>query len=206
MRIGFDVDGVLADFNSSFIDRVISVTGRDLFPPRPFDIPCWDYPEFYGYTTEENQAVWQSIVNDKGFWLGLSPYWDAMTILERLRVLSLSHDLYFITSRPGLMAKAQTEVWLATHSGDFMWNPTVLISSDKGACAHALKLDMYIDDRFENCRDVADNTVGCTVYLINRPWNTHYLVYARYSKLYRVESANEMLDAYPPLVLDEKAA
>ena len=54
MRIGFDVDGVLADFNKRFIERVIAITGRDLFPPRPFDIPTWNYPEHYGYTAEES--------------------------------------------------------------------------------------------------------------------------------------------------------
>ena len=36
MVIGLDVDGVLADFNTPFIARIIQVTGRDLFPPRPF--------------------------------------------------------------------------------------------------------------------------------------------------------------------------
>lgn len=197
MKLGFDVDGVFADFNSSFIERVVVVTGRDLFPPRPFDIPCWDYPEHYGYTREETSAVWQGIEKDRTFWLNLSPYDGAMDILERIRVLSIDHDhdVYFITSRPGIGAKGQTETWLATHSGDFLWNPTVLVSGDKGRCAKALKLDYYIDDRFENCLDVAVSGGGCQTFLMDRPWNNR--ADHEDDRLTRVDAVSEMLDALP---------
>ncbi len=50
LKIGVDVDWVLANFNDSFIERVIKVTGEDKFPPRPFDITTWDYPQVYGYS------------------------------------------------------------------------------------------------------------------------------------------------------------
>jgi 5'(3')-deoxyribonucleotidase len=190
MRIGFDVDGVLADFNRSFIERVVTVIGRDLFPPRPFDIPCWDYPEHYGYTSEETTAVWKDVVADPTFWSRLQPYDEATSVLERLRVLSLDHDLYFVTSRPGIQAKQQTETWLAVHSGDFLWNPTVLISGDKDRCARALKLEAYIDDRWENCVNVASQPSETTVYLLDRPWNQD----RHSSYVHRTKSADAFLD------------
>lgn len=171
MKIGCDVDGVLADFNTRFIERVVRETGRDLFPPRPFDIPCWNYPTHYGYTREEESSVWNGIKQDRGFWLGLDAYDYAPAIIERLRVLSVDHDVYFITSRPGLQTKTQTEVWLSTRSGDFLWTPTVLVSSEKGMCARALQLDAYIDDNWDNCVDVAVSEPNGQTFCLDRPWN-----------------------------------
>lgn len=190
MRIGVDVDGVLADFNTAFIRRVKDVTGRDLFP-EGYEPTTWNYPESLGYTREEVSKVWDHVTADPTFWLNLSPYWDAMTVLERLRTEFGNDDVYFITSRPGVRAKAQTEVWLATHSGDFTWNPTVLISSEKGACAKALKLDYYVDDRFENVHDVLRQTGARTAaYLLDRPWNTSF------ETLLRVDATSDFLDVF----------
>ena len=181
MKIGFDVDGVFADFNSSFINRVIKVTGRDLFPPRPFDIPTWNYPEAYGYSNKEVNAAWENIKADKAFWFMLPAYHDTTTTLKDIGSNTNNNDIYFITSRPGVLAKAQTEDWLQFNSQSHIEFPTVLISSEKGLCADALDLDAYIDDRWENCQDVrierkeqcADGTEICKtkVYLLDRPWN-----------------------------------
>jgi 5'(3')-deoxyribonucleotidase len=172
MRIGIDVDGVLADFNSSFINRVTSTTGRDLFPPRPFDIPCWDYPEYYGYTREETSQVWETIKSDRFFWQNLPTYpttlYDLFTLAARFE--GHDDDLYFITSRPGIRAKRQTENWLEARWPARTVAPlTVLISSRKGDCARALNLDVYVDDRIENVVDVVGT--GTRTFLYSHPWN-----------------------------------
>lgn len=177
MIIGCDIDGVLADFNTSFIKRVISITGCDLFPSRPFDIPTWDYPEFYGYTKDETSAVWKAITADEYFWENLAGYEDAIDVISRLfdHAVNGHADVYFITSRPGIEAKYQTEQWLQdrAYGNDDIYDPvpTVLISSAKGLCAQALKLDAYVDDRWENCVDVATTSPKTKVFLLDRPWN-----------------------------------
>jgi 5'(3')-deoxyribonucleotidase len=170
MIIGFDLDGVAADFNSAMINKVIEVTGKDLFPPRPFDIPTWDYPQHYGYTNEECSAVWSEIKRDDGFWSGLNAYPAAVQILRWLSKLVEygQADVYFVTSRPGTSAKAQTEMWLGARGVD---SPTVLISSDKGGVAKALKLDFYVDDKTENCVDVATASPKTKTYMLAQPWN-----------------------------------
>ncbi len=190
MRIGIDVDGVLADFNTAFILRVIKETGKDLFPRRPFDIPTWNYPESYGYTNDEVHAVWTAIKADPQFWLNLPPYADT---LQSLSVLSQkSHegnDLYFVTSRPGINAKSQTEKWLRENG--FKDRPTVLISSEKGLCAEALNLDAYIDDRDLNVRDVSDARGQNTkTFLLDRPWNRGFSLEKHF--ITRIATLSEM--------------
>lgn len=172
VRVGVDVDGVLANFNEAFIDRVVRITGRDLFPERPFDIPCWNYPEFYGYTKEENDAVWNSIETDGSFWESLPAYPDTADAIEYLLSRSrwCGDDIYFVTSRPGINAKQQTEHWLLWHGYS---RPTVLISGAKGLCARALKLDVYIDDRWENTVDTAKQNTR--TFLMHRPWNATHI-------------------------------
>lgn len=168
MRIGVDVDGVLADFNSAFINRVITVTGRDLFPPRPFDIPTWNYPEHYGYTADEVSAVWEDIKADAGFWYTLNGYPETRSTLATLA--GFNQDIYFVTARPGVRSKQQTEQWLVDMG--FIY-PTVLISSAKGLCARALNLTHYIDDRWENVVDVRQYNPTTQVFLLTQPWNVN---------------------------------
>lgn len=174
----------------------------DLFPPRPFDIPVWNYPEHYGYNAAQMSAVWESVKNDPKFWLKLGPYPEASAALAGLNGKIMDgDDVYFITSRLGVEAKSQTESWLRLWGFENI--PTVLISSAKGLCAQALKLDLYIDDRWENAVDVAgkheiiDNTVtwvqsNVLTCLIDRPWNQGK-DHERYG-IVRVRYATDVLD------------
>lgn len=189
MKLGIDVDGVLADFNSSYIHRVVAVTKRDLFPARPFTISTWNYPESYGYTKGEVSTVWESIKRDPQFWRDLPAYPETRTALHRLSGLGGAHDIYYITSRPGVQAKRQTETWLRDHG--LRDRPTVLISSFKGLCARALELDRYVDDRDANVLDVALTSIPTRTYLVSRPWNAEFD--AAGHKVVRVESVVEML-------------
>lgn len=173
MRIGFDVDGVLADFNTSFIERCIEVTGKDLFPPRPFEIPTWHYPQLYGYTEAEmdfvNGPVWGSVKSDPTFWRFLPGYDWTPEVLDALRGLQNNgHDIYFVTDRAGVNPKRQTEDFLRALGFHF---PTVLISGKKALVAEALRLDLYVDDRFENAVSVGQGVPACKTFLLNRPWN-----------------------------------
>lgn len=164
--IGVDIDGVLADFNGAYIDLMIEIGDRDLFPPRPFDIPTWNYPEHYGYTKKEVNASWDAIRDSLTFWSKLKPLPGTDEFL--LELDRVTDNLYFVTSRVGKSVKWQTEWWLKGFLG---YSPAVLISSEKGECCHALKVDYYLDDKNENCADVSRRSLATKGYMLAQPWN-----------------------------------
>jgi hypothetical protein len=180
-RIGIDMDGCLADFNTAFINLIIKETGEDLFPPRPFDITEWHYPQSFGYTNGKHlNKVWKAIEESDTFWETLKPLKGAQETIIQLygRVLK-GDDVYFITTRPStgkVSAKHQTEKWLMNQTVGYLdiwadFYPTVLVTSQKGAVAQALNLTHLIDDKWENCVDVEVSTDETQVYLLDRSWN-----------------------------------
>jgi 5'(3')-deoxyribonucleotidase len=176
MKIGFDVDGVLANFVPAYQNKFVEVTGRDAF--EPMDIlnpPCWDWPTLRGYTKEDTGKVWASICADPNFWLALRPLWGNVRTLGLLAPsLEKNHDVYFITSRPGVAVKRQTEEWLRQFVAHYQaQDPTVLIVGHrvKGLVAKALKLDVYIDDNLDNVNDCARESIATRTYLLDAAYN-----------------------------------
>jgi len=172
MKIGFDVDGVLADFSSAYAKRLIEVTGMNLLPegdPNDY-IQTWYWPtDQFTYSKPQDKETWKSITSDDKFWLNLNPYPDAKDVVSKLADLwDEGHEIYFITNRPGIKTKLQTEQWLINLGTGIL--PTVIVSEEKGLNARALKLDFYIDDKNENCTDVRDHsTTNCL--MLARGWN-----------------------------------
>lgn len=196
MRIGLDIDGVLADFNTSFIRLIREVTGVQL--PSPSD----DYPDRWNYTKnvlsrEQEDKVWKKIKTTK-FWVTLDPLPDCGTVLRQLH--GGEHEVYFITTRPGTRAKWWTEGWLFEQGCAL---PTVLIadtSDSKGRLARGLGLDVFIDDRPSNCIEVhLAMPDHCDVYLVDRPYNQLPFeggMYFDCAGIRRVKSALEALERY----------
>lgn len=200
MRVGFDIDGVLANFAKTYQNLVVKTTGRDLFQPGDAENPpCWDWPEYRGYTTEEMKAVWAALRRDDAFWLNLEPFEDNVSSLRQmLRELERKHEVYFVTSRSGMSPKRQSKVWLyeRLHYFEIGGEPTVLISGEKGEVAHALKLDAYVDDNFDNTRDVVAKSPNTRTYLLNRSYNTGFDWIASDGPNYtRIDTLGQMFDA-----------
>jgi len=172
--VGCDVDGVLADFNTAYRQRLIDVTGRELIPPfvNGHEPGMWYYAtDEYGYTKEEDSAVWKSIIADPYFWGDLTNYPDTRRFIADLYMNVDPEMVYFITTRPGVKVKDQTEEWLRVRG---VYNPTVLIAADaeaKGRLAVGLGLTHFIDDRPENCFSVLYHSPETKVYLLTHKYN-----------------------------------
>lgn len=177
--IGCDVDGVLADFNTAYRQRLIDITGRDLIPPfvNGHEPSVWNYAtDEYGYTKEEDKAVWKNIMSSVSFWEDLRAYPHVPSFLwERdcdIHISLRDIDWYFITTRPGFRVKVQTESWLQNNGIDY---PTVLIAKDaraKGQLAAGLGLTHFIDDRDLNCYAVMHYSPDTQVYMLRHKYNS----------------------------------
>jgi hypothetical protein len=186
MIVGVDIDGVLADFNTAYRQRLIDVTGRTLIPPfvGGYEPGVWNYAtDEYGYTKEEDSAVWKDIIGDDTFWLRLNPYAEADRFIRSL----FDCEVYFITTRPGKAVKSQSEQWIIDAAPGY--TPTVLIAKNaaaKGQLASGLGLTHFIDDRPENCLAVKRAIPSCAVYLLDHKYNTWAKENVDYESIVRI--------------------
>jgi uncharacterized HAD superfamily protein len=174
LKIGFDIDGVLANFCHSYEDKYKEVTGVNRFAPWHPDVGplTWNWPtEHYGYTKEQTDEVWRRIKADPNFWEDLP---SAPGFMQHFKNWFISHahyhEVYFVTARPGTRTKRQTENWFHRR---LLTVPTMLISDQKGMVARALNLDYYVDDKAENIADVVKQSPHTKAYLLDKAYNRH---------------------------------
>lgn len=206
MRIGFDLDGVLANFVQRYQTDIVRLTAHDLFQPGDIeDPPTWNWPELRGYTAAEMSMVWKHIKGSPVFWASLTALPGAYDLELVIRAIEDSNDVYYVTSRLGATAKRQSELWVEAHLNyDNMAYPTVIVSSEKGDIAKALKLDVFVEDNRDNAYDVAAKSPYTRIYLLNYrynqpdPDNDTLWDVSQESKIRRVNSLQEVLDRELP--------
>ena len=175
LRIGFDMDGVLADFGAAFheVERQLFGQGPAISEGQPEQEEEQPGPagpsDANGVTTADPKAVpqdaregrsrrdriWRAIQSTPNFWRALQPI-DRLAV-PRIHELMLRHrwEVFFITQRPstaGDTVQRQTQQWLVEQGFDL---PSVLVlGGSRGAAARALRLDYHVDDSAPNCLDV----------------------------------------------------
>ena len=164
MLIGIDVDGVIANFTDAAREVCKKLYGKpaDYLKQTEWDFQC------LGITAEEETKMWWEIDATPNWWLSLK----RLPHTEYLELLSDTCDLLFITKRRYSTVYSiaqQTQRWLATHTK--VQNPSVIVTKDKGKLCRLLKVDYFIDDKFENCVDVKKKSPNTKVFVKEELYN-----------------------------------
>jgi hypothetical protein len=176
MKISFDIDGVLANFNENVAPIINDKFGPDTVPsdPQPTD---WYYNS-YGLKKEDWGPIFDVIKVTPNFWRREPPY--QRNVDAAIRFINNNPDVtvYFMTQRPdteGGTAYDQTLDWLVTN-GLYPFDKEVTTPiivkdpTEKKGLIEDLEIDFSIDDKQETVTQ-CNEIIGHKAYLLNRPWN-----------------------------------
>jgi hypothetical protein len=176
LRIGFDLDGVLADMETELVhqaellfgesmtrvleqrstgdgpDTVSSEAAGDAAPDAPVI-------ERLNMTPRQQRRLWKHVESIENFWQTLQE--TEPGIVSRLHALATERrwEIIFLTKRPrsaGATAQIQSQRWL--ESMGYALPAVYVVQKSRGRIADALGLDIVIDDRPENCLDVVTDS------------------------------------------------
>jgi hypothetical protein len=182
LRIACDLDGTLADMTSALqreAERLfgsgVDLRARVVVPrddeaegqpaegnPSPAGVeaePQGGAPARRPLTDREFTRLWACVRATENFWMTLDEIEPGA--VGQLAALARTHgwEVLFLTQRPGTQgetAQRQSQRWLQAHGFDC---PAVFVmNGSRGKVAEALGLDVVVDDRPENCLDVATDS------------------------------------------------
>ncbi len=163
LRIGIDVDGVLADFRSKFRE-----TARD-FWSETRDASAVASPAD-ALSAADMKLAWKEVSTCENWWTRLEPFEPDQ--IHRLYTIArqLKWEVFFLTKRPGTIGDSvqfQTQWWLEEY-GFFL--PSVLtVLGSRGEIANALHLDIIVDDQQMNCIEVISASPSKALLMLRDP-------------------------------------
>lgn len=187
MTLGFDIDGVLADFITPFLRLLEIRTGSGPIDPSSVTDPNFMQHPFL--TRETVMDCMEAASYDADFWRVLRPLpspeqWRALDNLSR------SHQLVFITHRwvrDSYDINQITCDWLCRHG---ITDPVVhFTQAKKSLLVNELQIELFVDDRHENCEDIATATKAA-VFMPHRPYNQAF----NHPKVRRVQHLDEIFE------------
>lgn len=148
LRIGLDVDGVLADFGTAFHETARRCLRHDVSD-------AGDPRSEAALGGRDVKKVWELVGRTTNWWMELKPYEPEQ--IQRLYELTRAAqwEVFFLTNRPrsgGDSVQFQTQCWLERHG--FYLPAVVTVPGSRGEVANALRLDLVVDDLVLNCVEV----------------------------------------------------
>lgn len=185
LRIACDLDGTLADMDAALqreaerlfgpgIDLHATLRSRPEGPqaaemPDPTSTapglrPVADARTGVRLSDRQQRQLWARVREIENFWADLQEVEPGC--VARLGAAAAAHDweVIFLTQRPacaGATTQIQTQRWLKAHGFEL---PSVyVVPGSRGPIAAALSVDAVLDDRPENCLDVATDSQAMSI-------------------------------------------
>ena len=107
-------------------------------------------------TARQQMQLWDHVKKIENFWLTLPELEPGIIARIAKSARERRWEVIFLTTRPstaGDLVQWQSQQWLETHG--FKHPSVFVVQRSRGKIADALQLDAFVDDRPENCLDIA---------------------------------------------------
>jgi hypothetical protein len=126
-------------------------------PPNPEDDQTTNLAmqELHLTARQQNQ-LWDHVKQIENFWTTLPELEPGIIARIAKAAADRRWEIIFLTTRPstkGDLVQLQSQQWLDAHG--FRYPSVYVVQRSRGKIADALHLDAFVDDRPENCLDIA---------------------------------------------------
>ena len=175
LRIGFDLDGTVADMYSALHVEALKLFGEEVMaksvykkapaspdgaegvlPPEPEDSTGTLAMDELHLTARQQMQLWDHVKKIENFWTTLPELEPGIIARIAKTAAERRWEIIFLTTRPstaGELTQLQSQRWLDAHG--FRYPSVMVVQRSRGKIADALHLDAFVDDRPENCLDIA---------------------------------------------------
>jgi len=190
LRIACDLDGTIADMEGALQREAERLFGADVVV-RPPGSAHLEAPPEVGVdpasaakkpeepsgkrvlTPRQIRQLWEHVAGIENFWMTLNEIEPGS--VARIAELRAKHalEVIFLTQRPdtaGDITQLQTQHWIAAHG--FELPCAYVLRGSRGKAAAALDIDVVIDDRPENCLEVATESQARPILVWRDPVDT----------------------------------
>jgi hypothetical protein len=191
LRVAFDMDGTVADMQTVLRQESVRLFGQPArretqaslsadrkaapshaTPPAPGPAPTPAVDELV-LTAQQQSQLWKRVAAIENFWNTLPELEPGIIARIADTAQRRRWEVLFITTRPpsaGDTTQRQTQRWLQAHG--FPLPSVFVVQRSRGKLADALQLDAVVDDRPENCLDVAIDSKARPVLVWQGPLET----------------------------------
>lgn len=172
MNIGIDIDDTISETFETLLPYSQKYTVEDLKRKSKIQMDNNSSNHFYivymnGWSEQEAVNFWDKYYGEILRNLNIKAF--ARDVIKKLK--EEGHKIYLITARwdmPNDNIEEITKKWLSDK--DVEYDELIINASDKLQIAKEKKIDIFIDDSFKNCKDIANNT-DAKVYIMNSSVN-----------------------------------
>ena len=172
LRVAFDLDGTIADmhvvlrkeaeklFGVAQLSTVVEPAGSSIGDTAATaKDPAKESQKVMSelhLSSRQQMQLWDHVKTVENFWCGLPEMEPGIVARIAHTAQQRRWEVLFLTTRPlvaGETVQIQSQRWLETHG--FQYPSVFVVQRSRGKIAEALELDAVVDDRPENCLDVA---------------------------------------------------